>query len=555
MAFTFKRRKRIAWITLGILGFIFFALTTITHYLVQPTLRKKIHALIVDGSNGLYTYKLEGLDAGFFTSAVHIDHFELRLDSNRYRQLQAENALPSLTAEIDLDKGQINGVGVLSLIFGKKIIIDEIASQGANIKLMRHPRVETKRKKPEPLWKAMQPALKGISIGLVKFDEIKFLYKTTDTATSMKLQFDRFDARFENLRIDSAAAADTSRIFFSEDITFRFHDLKYRNADSTYKLKAEWIVYSSKNNTVEIDSFKLQPTLDKEDFYRTTGLQKTLYYVEFDKVKMTGMDVARFINSDAIVADSVILNKPRMLVYNDKTQEKVFSSKEGSFPQQKLLNAASLIHFKHIVITNGKVESIEKAKNTRNEGKFLLTSVNMHMQNVTNDSIAILANPFCTIDATANIFGSSPMTAAFKFYLDSTNARYDVSGSVKNVDAAQLNQLSVPLSNIYLPSLQLHELNFSIKADEWTGWADVDMRYNNLAIIMRQQDENNATVVKGFLTKIINSYAVHANNPGPDGVVRKARNVKFMRLTTQAFFGMIWKSLFAGMQQIILKSP
>lgn len=150
--------------------------------------------------------------------------------------------------------------------------------------------------------------------------------------------------------------------------------------------------------------------------------------------------------------------------------------------------------------------------------------------------------------------GSSPMQINFTFYLDSANGRYDVSGNVKNATAAQLNQLSVPMANIYLPSLQLHELNFFIRANEWDAYADVQMRYNHLALVMRSIDEHGQLKERGFLNRIINRYVLYPDNPGPDGMERKATNVRFMRLTTQAFFGMIWKSLFLGMQGVMLKS-
>ena len=73
------------------------------------------------------------------------------------------------------------------------------------------------------------------------------------------------------------------------------------------------------NNLLEIDSFKLQPTLEKEDFYKQTGLQQSLYYVEFAKVRFVNTMLDRFIHNDIINADSVIFEGADISVYQDKS--------------------------------------------------------------------------------------------------------------------------------------------------------------------------------------------------------------------------------------------
>ena len=58
-----------------------------------------------------------------------------------------------------------------------------------------------------PLWKAIQSNIKSISIDKINLDGVKLLYRNADTSESVKLQFDRCEALFKNVRIDSAATA------------------------------------------------------------------------------------------------------------------------------------------------------------------------------------------------------------------------------------------------------------------------------------------------------------------------------------------------------------
>jgi hypothetical protein len=550
-----SRRRRFLLIASGLVAAALMGIVFLANLFLEPALRKKLHTIIIQGSDSLYTYQLGKLKASFFGGDVEVENLRIDIDSNRYEVLKQRKALPSLTIQLALGKGHIKGVGLISVLFGKKIIIEEIMTRQANIRLSRHINKQETVKDNPPLWKAMQPSIKSIVVRHIKLDGIKFLYKNADTSESVKLQFDRFDARIDHLQIDSAAALDTNRIGFAENIFLKFHDLKFRTADSSYKMKAEWITYSSKNKTVEIDSFKLQPTLEREDFYKYYGVQASLYNVEFHKIRLTNMHADRFIHNNVIDADSMIIQYPHLEVYIDKTQERQFKSKVGTFPHQKLMKAGATITIKNIIVKDGSVMHTEKNEKTGKEGTFSLNTVDLSIKNATNDSILIKQNNICTVDAVGKILGSSPIKASFKFYLDSSNGRFDLNGSIKNVDEAQLNPLSVSLTNTVISSLTIHEINFSITAEEFEARADVRMLYNNLSVTLRKVDEETGeAVTRKFLTRAINRYLLYPDNPSPNGLERTAHQVSYARLTTQSFFGLIWKTLFAGMQKIMIRT-
>jgi hypothetical protein len=67
-------------------------------------------------------------------------------------------------------------------------------------------------------------------------------------------------------------------------------------------MKAELIHYSSAKKLLEIKDFKLQPTLEGEDFFKSANVQKTRYVVEFKK--------AVFSNLGLISLSPLILSLP-----------------------------------------------------------------------------------------------------------------------------------------------------------------------------------------------------------------------------------------------------
>ena len=129
-----------------------------------------------------------------------------------------------------------------------------------------------------------------------------------------------------------------------------------------------------------------------------------------------------------------------------------------------------------------------------------LNDLNVTATNVTNDSNAIKKNNECLLTATAKILGTSPMQAQFHFYLADTTGRFDVAGDVKNVTAAQLNALAVPLGNVRLRSFNMKRLDFTMQGDDFSTTSNVTMWYDNLFVVLQKQDDETGEVkTKNFL--------------------------------------------------------
>lgn len=551
-----RRYKKLLIIAGSILLSLFIILLISVNRFIEPILKDRIHTLIIKGSDSLYTYTLGKLNTNFYGGNVEVENLQITIDSNRYQYLKKRNALPSLTMQLSLQRGHIKGIGIIDLLFGKKIRVEEIMSKEADIKLTRHVhRGSNVTQEKLPVWKAIQPKIMSILVKKIKLDGIKMLYRNADTSESVKIQFDRCDALFEDILVDSAAAFDTTRIGFTKEISMKFNDLKYRTSDSTYKMKAEWIKYSSKNRVLEVDSFKLQPTLEKEDFYGTANRQTALYYIEFAKVRFVNTRLDHFIHNNLIDADSVVFEKPNVKIYNDKTLPPDFESKIGKFPHQHLLKADPTIIVKNIFFRDASFELTEKNARTGKEGTIALTHLNFNATNVTNDSFMIRRDPVCVANFNGVIFNSSPVSLSLKLRLDSLNGRFGASGFVKNISASQLNQVAVPLANVQINSFNIHTLEFNVNGEDYSASSDVRMRYNHLSLTLRKTDEETGEIkTKKFMTKILNRFIIWPDNPGPDGVERVAQNKRVARLTTQSFFGLLWKSIFAGMQDVMMRS-
>ena len=553
-----KRRRYKYWIIYGF-SFIVFVLVfiaVVAERFVEPVLKARIHTLIIEGSDSLYNYHLGDLDASFLGANVEVKDLQINVDSIQYKKLEAANDLPSITMQLNMERGYIKGVAIFTLLFSKRISIDEIMTSDANVRLIRTLNSNLKEKNLHtPLWKSIQPGIKSIAINTINLDGIKLLYRYADTSSSVKLQFDTCNAVFKDILIDSVAAFDTARIGFTKDISLRFSDLKFRTPDSMSKMKAEVISYSSKKKTFELVNFKIQPTREeKNDFYGYVNKQKAMEVIEFEKATFTNFQLDRFVNNNIIAADSIIIEKPDVKIFLDKSYPPLLESKIGTYPHQRLLGTDATVIIKGMEVKNASIEYIEKAEKTKQEGTVKFRNLNLYISNPTNDSFSISNNNKCIAKAEGLILNNSPIKASFVFYLDSANGAFDVSGSISDVGSEALNELAVPLANVQFKTFNLSRLDFALHGDDYKTKANVRMLYNDLFIVIQKKNEETGLMEnKKFLTKIINKYTLHSSNPSPGQQERTAKEVIRLRISSHGFFGLIWKTIFSGMQNIMIR--
>jgi hypothetical protein len=156
--------------------------------------------------------------------------------------------------------------------------------------------------------------------------------------------------------------------------------------------------------------------------------------------------------------------------------------------------------------------------------------------------------------ATGTALGKSPFEISWKFFLDATDGRYEADGRIKNISADQLNPVSKPIAGIQLNSLQLHDVAFHVNGNDNNAVSDVQMTYNDLYLTIKKTDTATGAVkTNSFATKVVNRLALRHNNP-EKGYQKNASGVSVLRISSQSFFGLLWKSVFAGIQSIIMKA-
>jgi hypothetical protein len=551
-----KLLRMLIWFAVA--GVSFMVIVHIVMSLYLPgVLRRKIENVVITGSDSLYRCEVGKLKVNVWRGKASVKDVRISVDSTRYNELQKTGKLPGLTFGISLASGSVNGLKLFPLLFSRKIVLNSINAEDADIGLFRHyaaPQQDTVKKENIPLWKVIRPYIRGIYIDHISLNKIKLDYRHSDGEKAMLFAYDNCSARLIHIQIDSVGGNDPARVLFTEDIAVTFSNIRFHAADSLYQLKLGELGYSSMSKTATVKNFALMPAVPPAEFTRRNGQQIDIYQVEVPFLKATHLELTRLFAGNEIFADTVTVQQPSLKIFRDRTAPADTVTKYGKYPHEALANAPFTLRIPVLELSDARVNYIEKQAASHKEGNLFFEGISGTITNITNDKADIETNNHCVIDLQGLFIGQGAMTARFDFDLASEDGKYRAEAELTDLSAAAINQISVPFANMKMASGNVHYAHFTMEADNDGATGKLIMRYNDLGIeLLKVNKEDGKTKQQRFLSFIANAVAVRKNNPAADGKETFAEYVFVPRTRVQPFFNLIWQTLFGGMKQIMLK--
>ncbi len=539
----------IALILIVIIGFQVY----ITKYL-PPLVKSRLSNVIVEGSDSLYKFELDKIDVNFWGGNVKLSNLHISIDSNRYRQMKDAGNLPPLTMDLSLPEVKVIGLKVWKLILSKRILIREIDLLAADVQLARHFRkTVTISSKDEPLWKLIQPDIKAISIDNIICANLKVNYQNIDSAKSFRWQFDKCNFIVTNVKVDSVSAKDSSRLLFSKNIALAADDIKLKTPDGLYNLAAKKIQYSSSVRRMELKDFSFLPAVSEKEIKNYFGIQHEIYKIKIPAVTLHNFLLPQWISNNKLQIDTVTLVSPSISLELDRNMPPNAKSKKGGYPNQLLQKAPFVIKVKRMNVTNAALSYTETSNTTGLTGKIVFPSLRATLDNITNDPAAIAQSAQCIVRVNGSIIKTGTINAVFYFSLSDKKGAFTVQSTVTNLTAAQLQPIFRPMTGVDLQSFNMKRLDYTIKGNEDRGTGDLQMKYDEMDILINKVTADKTLDKKGLFSFVANRLLIYKENPSSNGEERKAHNITVQRDATRSFFNLVWKTLFTASGEIVLR--
>ncbi len=553
-----KLRKFIrvgAWTGLGLVVLLVTGIFCLNRY-VPNLIRNKIHHMVVNGSDSLYSCSIDKISVNLWLGKVSVEGVNISVDSVKYREQKLSGRLPNITFELKMLKGSIKGLQVFPLIFSKKIRIDAIEVDSAAIAMCRQFK-EKKKAAPseESLWRMMKPVINGIYVNEILLNKIKFSYRHSEDKKDVSLAYQDCSVKLQHIRIDSIGAANSSRILFTEDIAIRLVGLNYFTPDSLYHLKIDSLSYSSFLKKVISKNLDLQPTITPIAFTRKHGMQVDIFEASIPDLTAINFQIEKIFTENELCFDTIILKKPILNIHRDRTAHYDTTSQLGKYPNEALLAAPFIVRVPLMLLEDAEIHYIERQKLSLKTGDAYFSHVTGSISNITNKKEDIEKNSHCKMDLHGFFLTHGRLKVKFDFDLASPEGAYTASADLGSMKANELNTIFIPFANIELKSLTIDEGHVKFRGNHKGITGVARILYHDLKIeILGVDAKTHKTKKQGFISFFANLVAVRSHNKmGKKEVI--ADHIYVERKRRQPFANLIWEFFFESMKKIILKVP
>lgn len=525
-------------------------------YYVKPIVGERINYLIENGSDGLYQFDYENIKLSIWNGSFSIHNASITVDSSAFSDANAHEALPSVTFGIHMQDGHISGMNYWRFLLKKEISVSKVFTQDASISLYRHyagttPNQPDSTRETKELWQIIKPYFNKLAIKEIEFKDVDFHFRNRDSNRVFKMDLEKVYTKISDIEIDSLSYINPDKMFYMGDIEVRLSRFGLKSADSLYKMELGELYYSMRKHVVELTDFSYSPSLSYADFYKVTKMEKDVYTLKFPSVRLAGINPRIFLAQNILMMDSLLLSDADIEIYHDRNPPDDMVSKIGKFPHQQLLKVPVQIYIGNATGKNIRVSYSEKSDETHQIGTLVFSEINGLAKHITNMPEHIAEHPILTIAVSGLFMEKTPIEGKFGLNLTETDGTFEVEGEIAPSDLRMLNPITEALASARFVNMKTGKAHVKIKGNEYAAYCSLNVPYNDLHLELLNNKTENHSAQKA-LSAVVKMF-LHNHNPGNNGVLRNAHNVKEARHPQRSFFNLIWKSIFAAAKEITMK--
>lgn len=520
----------------------------------KPILTEKIKAGVYNGSHHLYRIDFKSINLNVITGSLALRDVTLTPDTSVFDSLKKLQLAPAHTFELKLKKLQITRVGILTAYFKKRIDVNEILLQQPSINMIFN-KVTKKRdtlKDEKSLYEQISKTFKSVHVKSIKIVDADFDYINKTAAKKTKNSIKHLDITVNDFLLDSLSGTDTSRFYYTKEVSFQLAGYKSVTKDKMYSMKIDTIKGSTASKKITVKGFKLTPLHDELTFARKYKIQKDRYNLAFEKIEFNGVDFIGLNTDQQLHAKSLRVGPANVEVFMSRESPPPPGLDKGrNYPHMALkrLNIPTLIDTVKLRNVNVKYSEFNPA--SKKTGSVDFKALTGNILNVTNDSVQLTKKNHALADLNTLLMGVGKLNVKIDFNLTDNNGAFTYSGNMGKFDLKNLNPLSKSLGLIEIESGDIQHIDFKANGNLRSATGSMNMLYSNLKVkLLSDNIDGEGTKKKGFLSFLANTILVKDENP-QKGEAPRTANMTNDRINSASFFNLMWKTVFVGIKDIV----
>lgn len=538
--------------TLGILtGIIILALLggwyLSRHW--KPLLDQQIREVILSATDSLYRVDYEDLSLNLLTGSAALKEFRLISDTAVYARLEQAHQAADNRFDASVSLLRIRGLNILKAVFSKELDISSIQVDTPQVILTNKYHLYNDTLSQEKASKTgFLGALNAVRIDKISLSGIHFIYDKQRDSTSSRNEFKDVRVQVEDILIDSAAAKDPERFYFTRSVALEMGEYLLEIPDSYYDLGFDRLSIRTDEKKLILQGLKYAPRVSKQVFYQEMGYAKDITELWFEELTFQELDLVRFMRTQRVRAGKLYITGGTVDVSNDIRYPRRPVNKIGKSPHQQLMKLNHPIKIDSLFVDKVDISYAEISKKYQKEGKITFERAHGVLSNVTNDSISLRVNPIVEADLTAYLMNQGELHAQFTFDMFDPQGAFTYKGTLGPMNGQSLNRILTPLLSVEAESARIKGVKFDMQGNDYRNWGNFWFDYDNLKVGILETAEDGSTSKKKLVSFLANELLINDSNPDKNGVYLTGK-INYRRPHEFSFFKTLWKSLLEGIKQ------
>lgn len=520
----------------------------------KPLLTEKIKEGVYTSSKHLYKIDFKSINLNVITGSLALRDVTLIPDTVVFDSLKTQKLAPAHIFELKLKKLQITGVSILTAYFKKQANVNAILLDKPSINMILN-KVEKQPdtvKNEQTLYEQISKTFKSLHIKSIKVVDADFDYINKTGVKKTKNSIKHLNISVNDFLLDSLSVNDTSRFYYTKDISFELAGYKSITKDKMYSMKVDTITGSAASKKITIKGLKLTPLYPELTFTRKYNIQKDRYNLAFDKIEFNGVDFLGLNADQKLHAKSLKIGPAKVEVFMSRESPPPPGFDKGqNYPHMALkrLNFPAVIDT--VKLRNVDLKYGEYNPASKKIGSVEFKSLTGNILNVTNDTLQLKKNNHAVADLNSLLMGTGKLNVKIDFNLKDKNGAFSYSGNLGKFDMKGLNSLSKNLGLIEIESGNIQKVAFKANGNLRSANGSMEMLYSNLKVkLLSDNIDGEGTKKKGFLSFLANAVLVKDENP-KKGEAPRTATMTNSRINSASFFNLMWKTVFVGIKDIV----
>ncbi|MBV1888073.1 MAG: hypothetical protein KUG51_02165 [Urechidicola sp.] len=518
------------------LGFIVFVL--LINQLASSFIKNKITDLLLKNESGYYTASVESVDFRLLRRTLTLTDVFIIPTKKSLDSLKNKSSSKESLENITLSSINLKGIGLIDILFNKKIDINTIVLNNLLIHKLENSKIREfkKEKKSIDIDSIYLKKLNGLGINTIVFNN--FQYEVYDFAMN-EVTFKTNPLSFKSSGIKLEKFNDNLFKLKPAKQKFEIKNIDLDFEDAQYDFSIGLISVNFEDKLLEIENIKLKPQTDKFKLATTYKYNTPIFDFTLDKIGIHNFSLPKLINGEGIFIDSIAINKLGLNIFKDK-RKPFDETKRPGLPHTGLKRMKLPLLVKKVKVSNSSVLIENKMEDKDVLMEIPISNLNAEITNIT--SIKKHRGEPMKVTATANLMSTASANLNVSFPLKDYQNTFYFNGSLGKSKMEIFDSALYPVLGLKVLNGDLDNLTFSASANDTEAHGKMTMLYHNLeAEVFKSKSVNEENK---FLSWTVNTLIKKENpkkNKTPREVVLHTERVNYKGLGNY-----FWKTLQSG---------